>query len=171
MRWLPGIDVDRAELRTTLAYQFTGAFSAGLEYNPLADDLGVIANWRFVEETETTPAWMLGTSSDRIGTPSGRSVYLTAAKSLEAWLDLPVAPYAGVAYGEYDEEFVGIGGLAIAWGSEWSSLHLYDGHNFHTVVERAFDDQTLGLVLAQQDEDWTLGLSWTLSFASPWANE
>ena len=113
MRWLPGIDVDRAELRTTLAYQFTGAFSAGLEYNPLADDLGVIANWRFVEETETTPAWMLGTSSDRIGTPSGRSVYLTAAKSLEAWLDLPVAPYAGVAYGEYDEEFVGIGGLAM----------------------------------------------------------
>lgn len=168
MRFLPGIDVDRARLRTTLAYQFNDEFSAGLEWNPLADDLGPIANWRFVDETDSTPALMLGTSSDRIGTPDGRSVYLTAAKSLDELTGLPVAPYAGVAWGGYEDEFRFIGGVSIAWNDDWHSLHLWDGVNIHSVVERVFGEHMLGLVLAQQDDEWFLGASWSVSFAAPW---
>lgn len=169
MRWLPGIDVDRARLRSTLVWQFDDSFSAGLEWNPLADDIGPVANWRFVDESETLPALMLGTSSDRIGTPEGRSVYLTAAKSLDAWTGLPLAPYAGVAWGEYEDEFRFIGGLSVSWNEDWHSLHLWDGVNFHSVVERSFGEHSLGLVLAQQDDDWFLGATWSFSFAPPWS--
>ena len=45
-RWIPGIPVERAELRLTATYQVVPDAFVGLEYNPLADDLGLLANWR-----------------------------------------------------------------------------------------------------------------------------
>jgi len=66
VRWIPRIDVDRAELRTTAMYQFAPTFSAGVEVNPLADDIRLIANWLAVQETKDTPGLIFGTSSDRI---------------------------------------------------------------------------------------------------------
>ena len=39
----------------------------GVEYNPLADDLGPLANYRAIRETLHRPALSFGTSSDRIG--------------------------------------------------------------------------------------------------------
>ena len=44
LRWIPGIDVKRAELRTTLMYRLTPTFMAGIEVNPLA-------NWLALPET------------------------------------------------------------------------------------------------------------------------
>src|SRR5512134_2438884 len=98
-RWIPGVDVDRAELRTTLSYRFLPTLTAGLEYNPLANDLGPIANWLAIEETGSRPALIFGTSSDRIGTPHGRAIYGTFSKDLTAWTGLPIAPYAGASFG------------------------------------------------------------------------
>jgi hypothetical protein len=72
VRWIPGIGVDRAKLRTTAMYQFSPTFSAGVEYNPLASDVGPLANWLAIPETGNAPALIFGTSSDRIGTPFGR---------------------------------------------------------------------------------------------------
>jgi hypothetical protein len=77
VRWIPGIDVDRAELRTTTMYQFTPTFSAGLEINPLAADIRPIANWLAIPEEGNQPALIFGTSSDRIGTPHGQAFYGT----------------------------------------------------------------------------------------------
>lgn len=111
----------------------------------------------------------MGTSSDRIGTEDGSSFYATLAKDLEAWTGLPVAPYAGVAWSESEDELLAIGGASIRWGEEWSSLHMWDGRNLHHVLERPFGEHVVGLVLAQQDDDWHLGLSWSWAFGAPWA--
>lgn len=166
-RVIPGIPADRARIRTTLSYQFTPSFSAGIEYNPLAEDLEPIANWRLWSETDQRPALIVGTSSARIGSSKGSSYNLTLVKSLNQWTGLPVAPYAGVSWDDYEEKWSVIGGLSIAWSEEWNSLHLWDGYNFHTVVDRAIGDHSVGLVIAQQDEDWYAGLSWSWSIPAP----
>jgi hypothetical protein len=165
MRWIPGVDVDRAKLRTTLSYQFTPRFSAGIEYNPLADDIGPIANWLAITETKDRPALILGTSSDRIGTPHGRAVYATLSKDLEAWTGLRVAPYAGLAYGSFDEEVVGIGGAVIRWSEKLTTTHLWDGHNLHHLAQTPIGKrQTLGLVVVDLDGDVDVGLTYSLGF-------
>ena len=105
MRVLEGIPVDRARLRTTLTYPVFDNLSVGLEWNPVGDgDLGPLVNWRLLDETARRPALILGTSSDRIGTPEDRAVYLTASKDLENWSGLSIAPYAGVSYSGFDEQ-------------------------------------------------------------------
>ena len=75
--------------------------------------MGLLVNWRAVEETASRPMLMLGTSSDRIGTPSGRAYYATLAKDLERHVGLPVAPYVGAAWGEFDA-WIAAQGLAAA---------------------------------------------------------
>jgi hypothetical protein len=170
-RALPGIEAERARLRGTLVYQWTSAFSLGIEWNPLAEELNPLANWRVFDEDETRPALIVGTSSDRIGTEEGNSWYATIAKDLEAWSGLPLSPYAGVAWSEAEDELHAIGGASIRLGEHWSSLHMWDGENLHHVLERSFDEHVLGLVLAQQDDEWFLGLSWSWAVAAPWARE
>ena len=72
VRSIPNIPVERARLRSTLVYRITPRLQAGLEWNPLAEDVGPIANWRVWDEDAARPALILGTSSDRIGTDHGR---------------------------------------------------------------------------------------------------
>ncbi len=147
-------------MRFTATYAFTPAFSAGLEVNPLANDLGLLANWRLLDETAARPAFIVGTSSDRIGTPSGRAYYGTFSKDLSAWTGLPIAPYAGAAWGTFDDELVAIGGLAVSWGAGFTSTHLWDGHNLHHTLDRRLGrGLRIGLVVAQQDSRHYLGLS------------
>lgn len=145
-------------------YRFHPRFQAGLEYNPLADDVGALVNWRVVEETRRRPAVILGTSSDRIGTDDGRAYFGTLSKDLGGLVGLPVSPYAGVAYGESDEEWVVIGGLNVRWPEGIRSTHLYDGEHVHHVVSRGFQNWTLGVVLAEQEDGHHLGLSVGLDF-------
>ena len=73
--------------------------SGGVEYNPRVGQWSPLANWLAVPETRNRPAVMVGTSSDRIGTPSGQSFYGTVSKNLRREIRLPIAPYFGVAYG------------------------------------------------------------------------
>lgn len=157
--------MDRARLRTTATYQFGPTFSAGIEINPLAPDIGPIANWLALEETETTPALIFGTSSDRIGTPHGRAIYGTLSKDLSQWIGLPVAPYAGLSFGTFDDELVAIGGVRIAWSDRISTTNLWDGHNVHHTIDYGLDGgQLIGLVIANLDEHYELGLSYSIRF-------
>lgn len=165
MRWIPGIDVDRAKLRTTLSYQFAPTFSAGIEINPLASDVGPIANWLALPETDDAPGLIFGTSSDRIGTTHGRAIYGTLSKDLEGWTGLPIAPYAGLSFGTFDDELVGIGGLMIRWTDELSTTSLWDGHNLHHTLDYGLPHgQLIGLVLANLDEHYDLGISYSIRF-------
>jgi hypothetical protein len=165
VRWIPGIDVDRAKLRTTLAYQFTTTLSAGIEINPLDADVGPIANWLALPETESTPGLIFGTSSDRIGTTHGRAVYGTFSKDLEGWTGVPIAPYAGLSFGTFDDELVAIGGLMIRWTDVISTTSMWDGHNLHHTLDYGLPNgQLIGLVLANLDEHYDLGISYSIRF-------
>jgi hypothetical protein len=95
--------IPRASVRTTLTYKFLPGLSGGIEYNPPADKVSPLANWLAISETKNRPALILGTSSDRISTPSGQSFYATLSKNLKRETKLPIAPYFGLAYGTYED--------------------------------------------------------------------
>ena len=172
-----GFGVDRARLRTTAVYRFQPWLQAGLEYNPLADDLGLLVNIRALEETATRPALILGTSSDRIGTEEGRAVYATLSKDLEDLIDLPIAPYFGATWSTDpltpSEEWREIAGLVIRWDPKLSSTHLWDGVNLHHVLTTPLGNgRSLGLVVAQRDDgDHFLGLTFGAGLALPFGRE
>lgn len=159
------IGVDRPRQRATLLYRITPRLQAGLEWNPLANDLGLLANWRVVDETKRRPALMLGTSSDRIGSTDGRAVFATLSKSLERETGLPLGPYAGVSYGGQDHDFDAIGGVHLRYGAGLESTHFHDGHNLHHVVTWSFDRHAIGLLVAEQDGDHFLGVTYSVGAA------
>ena len=85
-----------------MTYWLSSRFSAGLEYNPRVGKVSPLANLLAIRETRNRPALMLGTSSDRIGTPSGQAFYATFSKNLKRETGLPIAPYGGVVYGTHE---------------------------------------------------------------------
>ena len=141
--------IDRAKWRNTLTYQLTSRLSVGIEYNPLAKKVSPLANFVAVTETERRPAVIFGTSSDRIGTPSGQSFYVTVSKSLKKQTGLPIAPYFGVAYGTFENRLRPIGGLNINFPKNFATTILFDGVKVHPLVNYTYKDQQFGFMLAQ----------------------
>lgn len=138
-RVIPGIDVERAQWRNTLMYRVNDDVQVGLEYNPLGEDLGVLANWRLVRESEGTPAVIIGTSSDRIGTPSGRAYYVTVSKEVADGFGL----YVGAMYSEFDDRILVPAGASYRFNDNWSFLFAYDGVNGHPMLTYAWDRYNL----------------------------
>jgi len=84
---------------------------------------------------------------------------------LEAWIGLPIAPYVGASFGTFDDELVAIGGLRIAWTDQLSTTNLWDGHNLHHTINYGLDGgHLLGLVVANLDEHYSLGVSYSIRF-------
>ena len=160
VRFIPNI-LNRAKWRNTLTYQLHPRFSIGIEYNPLAGKVSPLANFVALTETAKRPALILGTSSDRIGTPSGQSVYATISKNLEKEIGLPIAPYFGVAYGSYENRFRAIGGLNINFTNKLGSTILYDGVKIHPLVNYTHGRHQFGFVLAGGKKP---GLTYSISF-------
>lgn len=165
-RWTFGIraltdQIPRAAVRTTLTYRLTPRLSVGVEYNPRADDVGPLANFVAVTETRRRPALIVGTSSDRIGTPSGRSFYATVSKNLSDELRLPIAPYAGVAYSTYEDRLRAIGGLDIHFRDDLSSQIIFDGVKVHPTINYITGRHVFTFLLAQGKNP---GVSYSISF-------
>ena len=165
-KWTYGVrviahQIDRATWRNTLTYRIHPRFTAGLEYNPLAGKVSPIANLVAMTETHTRPALILGTSSDRIGTPSGQSFYGTLSKSLKHHTGLPVAPYVGVAYGTFEDRARIIGGLNITISENWSSTILIDGVRVHPLLNYTRGRHQFGVIL---ERGRNLGGSYSISF-------
>ena len=165
-KWTFGVrvianQIDRARWRNTLTYRFHPRFTAGVEYNPLAGKVSPIANLVALTETHKRPAVILGTSSDRIGTPSGQSYYATASKDLKHATDLPIAPYVGLAYGTYEDRFRPIGGLNIYYKERWSSTILFDGVRVHPLINYARDRHVFSFVMERGRNP---GVSYSVSF-------
>jgi hypothetical protein len=165
-KWTYGVrvianQIDRAKWRNTLTYRFHPRVTAGVEYNPLAKKVSPIANVVAVTETHTRPALILGTSSDRIGTPSGQSFYATLSKSLKHRTGLPVAPYVGVAYGTYEGRARIIGGLNITLSDRWSSTILFDGVRVHPLLNYTYGRHQFGMILERGRNP---GASYSVSF-------
>ena len=153
--------IDRAKLRTTLTYRFVPTFSAGIEYNPIAGKVSPLANWLAMKETMKRPALILGTSSDRIGTPEGQSFYATFSKSLKRETRLPIAPYIGAAYGTYEDRLRPIGGLNIGFTEQLTALAIFDGVHVHPVVSYARERHVFSLLLVRGRHP---GVSYSISF-------
>lgn len=165
-RWTYGVrliakQVDRAKWRNTLTYRFHPRFTAGVEYNPLAKKVSPLANVVMVTETHARPALIVGTSSDRIGTPSGQSFYATLSKSLKHQTNLPVSPYIGVAYGTYEHRTRLIGGLNVSLAERWSATILFDGVRVHPLLNYTFGRHQLGAIFERGRHP---GVSYSVSF-------
>jgi hypothetical protein len=165
-KWTYGVrvianQIDRAKWRNTLTYRFHPRFTAGLEYNPLAGKVSPIANLVVVTETHQRPALIVGTSSDRIGTPSGQSFYATVSKNVKHYTNLPVSPYFGVAYGTFEDRARLIGGLNIAIGERWSSTILFDGVRVHPLLNYTRGRHQFGIILERGRHP---GASYSISF-------
>ena len=165
-KWTYGVrvianQIDRAKWRNTLTYRFHPRFTAGIEYNPLAKKVSPLANLVAITETHKRPALIFGTSSDRIGTPSGQSFYATLSKNLKHHTGLPVAPYVGVAYGTFDDRARAIGGLNINFGERWSSTILFDGVRVHPLLNYTYKRHQFGFILERGRNP---GGSYSISF-------
>jgi hypothetical protein len=137
--------------------------------NPLDESASPLANWLALPEQEVWPALLLGTSSDRIGTDHGQAFYATFSKDLEGWTGLPIAPYAGVSYGTFDDELVGIGGLMIRWTERIATYSMWDGHNLHNQLEYDLGHgHAIGLIVVDLDGDYSVGVNWSWNFSMPW---
>jgi hypothetical protein len=153
--------IPRASFRTTLTFRFLPTLTGGLEYNPRADKVGPLANWLALQETARRPALILGTSSDRIGTPSGQSFYATLSKNLKRETRLPIAPYAGLAYGTYEDRLRMIGGLSIGFTERFSLLVVHDGVNIHPMLNLAYGRHAASLLYVDARD---VGAAYSITF-------
>jgi hypothetical protein len=164
MRFIPGA-VPRASVRNTLTYRLHPRLTAGIEFNPRADGasgrVSPLLNWLAAPETERRPALILGTSSDRIGTPDGQSFYATFSKNLKRETRLPIAPYAGVAYGTHEHRWLPLAGLNVYFTKNFSSLVIYDGVRIHPMLNYAHGRHNFSFVLAFANKP---GYSYSISF-------
>ncbi|HEX7155129.1 MAG TPA: hypothetical protein VF618_26905 [Thermoanaerobaculia bacterium] len=124
-RWIEGV-VPRATHRTIVMHQWTPDLKAGVEWNARAEEVGLVANWRLLRETERGPAIMVGTSSDRIGTPEGQSYYVTLSKAFGR-----VAPYAGASWSTYEDRLLVPFGVNVALRDNLSAMLINDGVHTH----------------------------------------
>jgi hypothetical protein len=131
--------IDRARWRNTLIYRATNDLQVGVEYNPLAQDVGPLVNWRVLRETERQPALSFGTSSDRIGTPFGRAYFGTLSKDVEPLVHAPVSLYAGALWGSFEDEFVFPFGANVRLGNQWTLTPQFDGHASHGLLTYSWD--------------------------------
>ncbi|HEY6188983.1 MAG TPA: hypothetical protein VIW80_15110 [Pyrinomonadaceae bacterium] len=165
-KWTYGVrvmanQIDRATWRNTLTYRFHPRITAGVEYNPLAGKVSPLANIVALTETRRRPALILGTSSDRIGTPYGQSFYATFSKNLRPQTGLPVAPYVGVAYGTFEDRARVIGGLNITFDERWTSTILFDGVRVHPTANYTRGRHQFGLIFERGRNP---GASYSISF-------
>ncbi len=101
----------------------------GVEYNPVAGEVGPIATWFLLTEGDRRPALFLGTSSDRIGSPEGtQAYYLTAAKHIP---ELRTSPYVSLNYSEWDEGWNVPFGAHVDVGGGFSIQPMFDGDRSH----------------------------------------
>ena len=120
-----------------------------------------LANWLAVKETKNRPALIVGTSSDRIGTPSGQSFYATVSKNMRRETRLPIAPYFGLAYGTYEDRARLIGGLNIGFTEQVTSLVIFDGVHMHPMLNFSKGRHGASFILVRGREP---GVSYSISF-------
>lgn len=105
----------------------------------------MLANWRILKETAHRPAVILGTSSDRIGTPTGRAYYVTVSKEVADGLGV----YVGAMYSEYENKVRVPAGVSYRFDDRWSALFAYDGVNGHPMLTYSWGRKNLTFLLVQ----------------------
>ena len=164
LRLIPGA-IPRASLRTTLTYRLHPRLTAGLEVNPRADSTGgrisPLLNWLALPETKSRPAVIIGTSSDRIGTPTGQSFYATLSKNIERESGLPLAPYLGLAYSTFERRWLPLAGLNVRLSTSVSATVSFDGVRVHPLLNYRRGRHVFSFILAFAN---TPGASYSITF-------
>jgi hypothetical protein len=164
LRLIPGA-IPRASLRTTLTYRLHPRLTAGIEVNPRADSTGgrisPLLNWLALPETKSRPAVIIGTSSDRIGTPTGQSFYATLSKNIERESGLPLAPYLGLAYSTFERRWLPLAGLNVRLSTSVSATVSFDGVRVHPLLNYRRGRHVFSFILAFAN---TPGASYSITF-------
>ena len=150
-------------MRTTLTFRFTPRLQGGIEINPRStkEKANPLLNWLALRETKSTPAIIVGTSSDRIGTPSGQSFYATASKNLKRETHLPIAPYFGAVYGTYEHRLRPIGGINVGFNESLTALVIFDGVHVHELLNFGYKRHVFSFILVRGHDP---GLSYSIAF-------
>ena len=139
-------ELERPRWRATLNRRVLPTLQLGIEYNPVAGEVGPLATWFLLTETERRPALFLGTSSDRIGSPEGtQAYYLTAAKYLPF---ARTSPYVSLNYSEWDDALNVPFGANVELGGGFSLQPMYDGHRTHLLGSYATERASVTLLWA-----------------------
>jgi hypothetical protein len=139
-------------------HQLRRNLKLGIEWNPLVDEVGFVANWRAIDETQRRPAAIFGTSSDRIGTPEGQSYYVTVSKSLHHETGLPIAPYISASYSTFENRMLYPFGVNAAIRSRWSAMLINDGVHTHLSATYAWNRVAVTvLAVERKDFGFTVG--------------
>jgi hypothetical protein len=126
---------ERPRWRTTLTGRLSPRLQLGVEYNAHAPDakLNPVGNYFIQTEDERRPGIIAGLSSDRIGTPSGMSYFISAQKQLGGERGR-IAPYLGLSYSEFGREVLMPFGASIGLRDELVLLPMCDGKYGHTTL-------------------------------------
>lgn len=110
-------------------------FQLGAEYNALApgEKITPVGNVFLQTESDTRAAIVAGFSSDRIGTPTGMSTFISLQKQLGGPSGI-FSPYVGLSYSGYGREWLVPAGVSISLRSDIVLLPMVDGRYAHTTV-------------------------------------
>ena len=139
-------DLPRPRWRSTANYRVIPTLQLGIEYNPVAGEVGPLVTWFLLTETERRPAVFFGTSSDRIGSPRGtQSYYVTGAKYIPSF---HASPYVSINYSEWDDRWNVPFGANVEIGRGISVQPMYDGHRTHLLGSFATERFSATLIWA-----------------------
>ena len=124
--------MERARWRATANVRVIPSLQVGLEFNVAVEEINPLVTWFVTTEAHARPAVLLGTSSDRIGSPKGeQSYYLTVAKHAPGW---PLSAYVSINYSEWDEGFNVPFGVTLGSWYGLSARPMYDGERTHLML-------------------------------------
>ncbi|MEE2754378.1 MAG: hypothetical protein VX910_10385 [Candidatus Latescibacterota bacterium] len=151
--------LDRPRWRFTANYRIHHLLQLGLEFNPKSEEIGPLFTLFLLTETDIRPALFIGTSSDRIGSPSGeQSYFATVSKHLP---DLRASIYGSLNYSEWDEALNFPVGIGLEIGKGFSIRPMYDGDRGHLLFNYFANQYGLSLILVWFD---TMGVSLSAGF-------
>lgn len=139
-------ELERPRWRATANVRAIPTLQLGVEFNPVAGEVGPLATWFVLTEEERRPAVFLGTSSDRIGSPEGtQAYYVTTAKYVPR---VRTSPYVSLNYSEWDEDWNVPFGANVELGGGFSVQPMYDGHRTHVLASYAMQRYSATLIWA-----------------------
>ena len=151
--------MERPQWRFTANYRFHRRLQVGVEFNPKAQEVGPLVTLFLLTETEARPALFLGTSSDRIGSPSGeQSYFATLSKYMPR---LRASLYGSLNYSEWDGRFNFPFGAGVELGKGLSVRPMYDGDRGHIMLNYQAMQYGVSLMYVWLE---TMGVSFSIGF-------
>lgn len=144
VRWI-GIDEKPARERLTLDYRLNPRLTAGLEINGVGEVLSR-ATWFMSPPVRDQPSLVLGFSADRLSTPKGHAVFLTASKAVTG---ARFMPFGSIKYSTFDGGVAFPFGTNVLLGDEMTLQALYDGNYTHLLLTKSGKGMTVSAVLAR----------------------